>query len=222
MNEKNCIAAFFDFDSTLIDVESGRIGFQYLYEMREISLAFLLKILISDFLYKRNFISDVGIARIMLKFYKKRSLKDLADGAEAFYMDYLKPHLAPNILARLRGHKQAGHLTVLNSASVRYMLVPAVKDLEFDYLLCTDLEEGPDGRLTGRPDGPICIDQNKRIAAENLSSRIGIDLDRSYAYGNHHSDIPLLEAVGNPLAVEPTLLLKRHAETRGWPILSFR
>ena len=96
-----------------------------------------------------------------------------------------------------------------------------VADLGFDYLLCTDLEVGPDGRLTGKANGPICIDKNKKIAAENLSDRMGINLEQSYAYGNHHSDIPLLEAVGNPSAVEPTLALRKHAEKRDWPILRF-
>ena len=221
MNEKKRIGAFFDFDRTLIDVESGRIGFRYLYKMREIPLAFLLKIMVSDFLYQRDLISDERMARTMIKFYRNRDLKDFENGAEAFYATYLKTHLAPNITARLHEHQLAGHVLILVSASVRYLLLPVMRDLEFHYLLCTDLEVGSNGRLTGRPDGPVCIDQNKRIAAEKLSNRIGIDLDVSYAYGNHHSDIPLLEAVGNPSAVAPTPTLRRHAEKRGWPILTF-
>ena len=221
MNEKIKIGAFFDFDRTLIDMESGRIGFKYLYEIGEIPLVFLLKIFVTDLLYQRDFISDTRMASIMLKFYRRRNLQDFEDGAESFYKDYLKPHLAPAITAKLNEHQQAGHVTVLISASIRYLLAPVVEDLGFDYLLCTDLEVGTDGRLTGKANGPICIDKNKRIAAEKLSNRTGINLEQSYAYGNHHSDIPLLEAVGNPSAVEPTLPLRKHAEKRNWPILSF-
>lgn len=221
MIEKKHIAAFFDFDRTLIDVESGRIGFKYLYELGEIPIFFLLKVITADFLYQRDIISDTRMSNIMLGFYRHRILKDFEDGAESFYQNFLKPRLAPLIAGKLRAHQQAGHLLVLVSASVRYLLTPVKNDLGFDHLLCTDLEIGLDGRLTGRPDGPICIDDHKRKAAEKLSEEIGIDLKRSFAYGNHHSDIPLLELVGNPSAVEPTVVLKKHAQRKGWPILSF-
>jgi HAD superfamily hydrolase (TIGR01490 family) len=222
MNKKKRVAAFFDFDGTLIDAESGRIGFKYLYNIKAIPLSFLLKVLVSDFLYQRNLISDTRMAGTMLTFYKKRNLKDFQVGADAFYHEYLKPHLAPIIRAMLSNHQREGHTLVLISASVRYMLEPVVKDLSFDHLLCTDLETGPDGFLTGNPDGPICIARHKQVAAITLSDQIGIDLEQSHAYGNHHSDIPLLKAVGNPVAVQPTLSLKKYAQEKGWPIVNFR
>ncbi|MBW1866049.1 MAG: hypothetical protein JRI64_10620, partial [Deltaproteobacteria bacterium] len=64
------IGAFFDFNKTLIEVESGRIGFKYLYEIKEIRLSFLLKVAITNFFYERDWISDTQMARIMLTFYK--------------------------------------------------------------------------------------------------------------------------------------------------------
>jgi HAD superfamily hydrolase (TIGR01490 family) len=221
MNEHTNIGAFFDFDRTLIAEESGRIGFRYLYATGELRLLFLLKILLTDFLYQRNLVSDTRMASIMLKFYRGRNLQEFEAEAESFYQNYLKPHLAPNILTKVREHQRAGHVLILISASVRYLLTPVAADLGFSHLLCTDLEVGADGRLTGNASGPVCIDKNKKIAAEALSHHSGINLKKSFAYGNHHSDIPLLEAVGNPSAVEPTAALRKHAESRGWPILSF-
>lgn len=221
MTDPKHIGAFFDFDRTLIDVESGRVGFKHLYEIGEIPIFFLLKVLAADFLYQRDLISDTRMSRLMLTFYRRRHLKTFEDSAASFYHNLLKPHLAPLITDKLHEHRRAGHVLVLVSASVRYLLTPVKEDLGFDYLLCTDLEVGPDGRLTGRPAGPVCIDDQKRRAAQELSSDIGIDLEESYAYGNHHSDIPLLELVGNPSAVEPTGALKKHAQQKGWPILSF-
>lgn len=216
------IGAFFDFDKTLIDVESGRIGFKYLYEIKEIRLSFLLKVAVTNFLYERDWISDTQMATIMLTFYKNRDIRPLEDGAEEFYHTYLKPHLAPRIIERVREHQKAGHTLVLVSASLRYMLVPVIKDLGFQNLLCTDLEIAGDGRLTGKTEGPICIDQHKRVAVKKLAQEKDIYLDQSYAYGNHHSDIPMLEAVGNPAVVEPTVPLKKKAIENGWPILTFR
>ncbi len=216
------IGAFFDFDKTLIDVESGRIGFKYLYEIKEIRLSFLLKVAVTNFFYERDWISDTQMATIMLTFYKNRDIRPLEDGAEEFYHTYLKPHLAPRIIERVREHQKAGHTLVLVSASLRYMLVPVIKDLGFQNLLCTDLEIAGDGRLTGKTEGPICIDQHKRVAVKKLAQEKDIYLDQSYAYGNHHSDIPMLEAVGNPAVVEPTVPLKKKAIENGWPILTFR
>jgi len=216
------IGAFFDFDKTLIDVESGRIGFKYLYEIKEIRLSFLLKVAVTNFFYERDWISDTQMATIMLTFYRNRDIRPLEDGAEEFYHTYLKPHLAPRIIERVREHQKAGHTLVLVSASLRYMLVPVIKDLGFQNLLCTDLEIAGDGRLTGKTEGPICIDQHKRVAVKKLAQEKDIYLDQSYAYGNHHSDIPMLEAVGNPAVVEPTVPLKKKAIENGWPILTFR
>ena len=221
LNDSKQIGAFFDFDKTLIAVESGRVGFKYLYAIKEIRLPFLLKVAVTNFLYERDWISDTQMARIMLTFYKDRDIRPLEDGAEEFYHTYLKPHIAPNILKRVREHQEAGHTLVLVSASLRYMLKPVIQDLEFHHLLCTDLEVAGDGSLTGRTDGPICIDRHKRVAVKNLAQEKDIRLDQSYAYGNHHSDIPMLETVGNPATVEPTPRLYKTAVEKGWPVLTF-
>ena len=216
------IGAFFDFDETLLDIESSRIGFRYLWQRRMISLPFVLKTLAADFFYKRHWIPDTRMAVMLLKFYRGRRLEDFQQGAQAFYQEHLKSHLAPNIIDRVRMHRQKGHQLVLISGSVRYLLEPVAQDLQFDHLLCTELEVGADGRLTGRADGPVCLDSNKRVLADQLARKENMDLDSSYAYGNHQADLPLLEMVGHPFVVEPTKPLKKVALQKKWPVLSFR
>jgi HAD superfamily hydrolase (TIGR01490 family) len=216
------IGAFFDFDQTLLDTESSRLGFKYLWERRLISLGFILKVMAANFFYKRHWMSDERIAAIMLKFYHKKRLEEFQLGAAAFYQEQLKPRLAPNILKRVAQHHQEGHVLVLISGSIRYLLEPVVEDLGFDHLLCTDLEVGPDGLLTGKAKGPLCLDSTKRVLSEKLAEEAHIDLASSYAYGNHQSDLPLLELVGHPYAVEPTEPLKNVALKNEWPILKFR
>ena len=216
------IVAFFDFDQTLLDTESSRLGFKYLWERRLISLGFILKVMAANFFYKRHWMSDERIAAIMLKFYHKKRLEEFQQGAAAFYQEQLKPRLAPNILKRVEQHHQEGHVLVLISGSVRYLLEPVAEDLDFDHLLCTDLEVGPDGLLTGKAKGPLCLDSTKRVLSEKLAEEAHIDLASSYAYGNHQSDLPLLELVGHPYAVEPTEPLKNVALKNEWPILKFR
>lgn len=222
MNVKSQIAAFFDFDKTLLEVESGRLGIQWLRDRRMLPPGYILKIQLANFFYKRRLLSEERMVRILLTFYKERRFLDFQKGAENFYREYLKPHLAPRILSRVRFHKKEGHRLILISGSVRYMLEPVIKDLEFDYLLCTNLEVGPDGRMTGKPKGLVCVDHNKKKLTLTLAESIGLDLANSFAYGNHQSDLPLLEIVGHPHAVEPTDILKKVARQRSWPILRFR
>ena len=221
MNPEN-IGAFFDFDQTLLDIESSRLGFRYLWERRLVSRIFVLKVLAVNVFYKRHWLSDEKMAKLLIRFYRNRQLGEFQQGAAAFYQDYLKPHLAPNIQARVDKHRRQRHRLILISGSVRYMLEPVAEDLGFDYLLCTDLEIGKDGLLTGRAKGPICLDGNKRILAESLARKVNLDLGSSYAYGNHQSDIPLLKLIGNPYAVEPTEPLRKVAQANNWPILTYR
>jgi HAD superfamily hydrolase (TIGR01490 family) len=216
------IAAFFDFDETLLDVESGRLGIQWLWDRRLVPFGYILKILTANFLYKRRLLSDERMVKTMLTFYRKKRLADFQKGADNFYKSYLKPHLAPGILSRVHFHKEEGHLLVLISGSVRYLLEPVVRDLEFDHLLCTDLEVDKNGLMTGKPADLVCVDHNKKILTLKLAQQLELDLEKSYAYGNHHSDLPLLETVGNPHAVEPNSILEKIAHHRSWPILAYR
>ncbi|MEJ2220175.1 MAG: HAD-IB family hydrolase [Desulfobacterales bacterium] len=211
MKTNNHIAAFFDFDETLLDVESGRLGIQWLWDRRLVPFGYILKILTANFLYKRRLLSDERMVKTMLTFYRKKRLADFQKGADNFYTSYLKPHLAPGILSRVRFHKEEGHLLVLISGSVRYLLEPVVRDLEFDHLLCTDLEVDKNGLMTGKPADLVCVDHNKKILTLKLAQQLELDLEKSYAYGNHHSDLPLLETVGNPHAVEPNSILEKIA-----------
>jgi len=214
--------AFFDFDRTLIDVESPRLGIRYLWERGLVTLPYILKVMAANLFYQRHLLNDETMARILISFYRGRIFAPFEAGAQDYYREVLKPHLAPNIVGRVRDHQARGHILVLVSAGLRYLLKPVAVDLGFDHLICTDLEIGPDGILTGKTRGPVCTDSHKRHHAKKLSDELGIDLRASYAYGNHQADIPLLELVGHAHAVEPTEELRKVATERGWPILSFR
>ena len=212
-------AAFFDFDKTLLIKESAELGFKWAWENNETTLGYLLKVMFANQLHKRNLVSAERMAALCIGFYKGKNLVDYKAGASLFYQDWLKPHLSPAMLARVKQHRQAGDTLVILSASIRYLLQTVADDLGFDEVLCSELELGADGLLTGRTEGPICIGPQKRVAAQNLAESHGIDLAASTAYGDHHSDIPLLEAVGHPVVVRPTKWLKKVALERNWPIV---
>jgi len=216
------VAAFFDFDKTLIEVESGRMAMKWMWDRRMILPGYMMKVVAARILNKLNVFSEERLIEIMLTFYRGRNLDDFRQGAEQFYQEYLKPHLAPAIIRRAAFHKQEGHFLVLVSASIRYLLEPVVADLGFDLLLCTDLEEGEDGLLTGRSKGPVCIEENKRTITLKIADECGLDLENSYAYGDSKSDLPLLDLVGHPHVVQPSNALAKVATARGWAVLTHR
>jgi len=221
MNTKK-VAAFFDFDQTLIEVETGRMAMEWMRDNRMILPGFMLKVLTANVLYKLGLLSEERMVRVMLTFYKGKKLEDFRKGSEEFYREYLQPYLAPALVSRVEFHREMGHLLVLISASLRYLLEPVMDDLGFDVLLCTDLEEGENGLLTGRPTWPVCIKEHKKAVTLKIAREYGLNLEESYAYGDSHSDLPLLESVGHPHAVEPSPLLEKIARQRAWPILSYR
>ena len=206
----------------MLDTESSRLGIRYLWERRLVSRGYIIKAFVAGTLYRRHLITDEQTAKILLRLYRNRRLAEFQDGSDAFYREILKPRLAPNILARVNYHRDQGHAMVLISGSIRYMLEPVAQDLGFEHLLCTDLEIGANGLLTGKPKGPLCLDTTKRHLARDLAQNTGIDLKHSYAYGNHQADLPLLESVGLPHVVEPTAPLRKVAIKRNWPILAYR
>ncbi len=221
MQLKSNIAAFFDFDETLIDINSSKIGFKWLYENKMLSKWFILKVFITGLLYEINLISEKQMADGMVIFYKDKKLSFFADRAEEFYRNLLKPHLVPKIVEKLNYHKKLGHILIIVSGSIRYYLEPVAKDLGIDHLICTDLEEGPDGLLTGKPKGQICLGKYKQKMTQELINELNINLNDSFAYGNSQADIHLLKMVGNPVAVQPNIPLKKVAKKNNWQILKF-
>jgi phosphoserine phosphatase len=81
--------------------------------------------------------------------------------------------------------------------------------------------EREDGRLTGRVTPPVCYGQGKVVWAERFAAEHDVDLDAGYFYTDSISDLPLLERVGHPVAVNPDPRLRRLADKRGWPIEQF-
>jgi HAD superfamily hydrolase (TIGR01490 family) len=139
-------------------------------------------------------------------------------GKESF-ASYLLKRLYPEAVATLRAHKAQGHRVVLLSGALDFILEP-FNDLADD-LLTARLEE-ENGAYTGELSGaPVAGEARARMLA-SFARRRGVDLSRSYAYADSISDLPMLEAVGNPVAVNPDARLRAAAKGRGWRIKTWR
>ncbi|NQV43067.1 MAG: HAD family hydrolase [Candidatus Marinimicrobia bacterium] len=218
-NHHSPVAAFFDFDETLLAVDSATIGFKVLKDQGYLSKTFILKLLFGVFLKRLGLVDEQYMARTFLSFYKGREFQLFVDSAQPFYDEHLAPNLSPEVLQKLSWHQEQGHQTVLVTGSIDYYLKPVMDALKIDHLLCTYLEVDEHGILTGRPKGQVCVGEAKVTYANDLAKHHGIDFSQSYAYGNSENDIPILKHVGYPVIVNPTKGLAQIAKRHNWPSL---
>lgn len=218
-SDKQNIAAFFDFDETLLSIDSASAGFKVLKEGGYLTRGFMFKMMLTLLMFRLGLVGDQRLARSFITFYRGRRLQPFIDSADEFFREHLQPNYAPAVIERLRWHQEQGHHTVLLTGSIAYYLTPVMRDLNMDHLLCTYLEIDDEGVLTGRSRGPVCVGDNKVEQALDLADRLGIDLSKSYAYGNSHLDIPILAAVGHPYMVNPSNSLLKHGKAEKWETL---
>lgn len=128
------------------------------------------------------------------------------------------PRLYPDMLARAYAHQDAGRLVFIVTAASQEMADLLARVLAFDGGLGSR-SEVVDGVYTGRAAGPFNYRDGKRISLHELARQQNIELARSYAYSDSESDLPMLRAVGHPVAVNPDAELARIAMQEGWEIV---
>ena len=130
------------------------------------------------------------------------------------------PRLYPQMLQVAYDHQDAGRPVYICTAASQEMADLMAHVLQFEGALGSR-SEVVDGRYTGRPGGPFAYREGKATLMRELAAAEGIDLGVSWAYSDSESDLPMLRAVGNPVAVNPDAELGRVAREEGWDILRF-
>lgn len=146
------------------------------------------------------------------------NVKELEKVTELSCSEYIEPKCYSKIVDLIQTHKAAEHNTVLASASSEQVVRPISKYLNIDYYLGTELEI-VDDEFTGKINTFLYADE-KAKAVKNLAEEKGWDLEKSYAYSDSITDLPLLELVGNPVVVNPDKELKEIAIQRNWKIIT--
>lgn len=214
------VAAFFDFDGTLIagfsvtkfmqeQITSGRISARETFE---------------QFAAAVNFgIGRTGFSALMAstaQFMQGLAEDNFREFGEEVYEKHLASAVYPEARAIVEAHQKKGHTIAIISSATRYQVEPAARELGIEDILCTELEV-EDGIFTGEVVRPTCWGQGKRTAAESYSEIHGVDMDESYFYTDSHDDLPLLEVIGYPRILNPSSKLAAVAERSGWPIVRF-
>jgi len=130
------------------------------------------------------------------------------------------PRLYPQMLELAYAHQDAGRPVYICTAASQEMADALSYILGFDGAIGSR-SEVLDGVYTGREGGLFAYREDKAQAVRDLAASEGIDLSTSYAYSDSESDLPMLRAVGNPVAVNPDTALTRVARDAGWEILRF-
>lgn len=150
------------------------------------------------------------------------------EGAPVADLDKISQAILPKLIERVRPesrkliamHHEAGRDTWIVSASPQRIVEPLAASLGMTGAIGTK-GEIVDGYFTGDLDGPFIYGFGKAEAIEKLAGDRGYDLTLSYAYSDSVSDLPMMELVGHPVAVNPDSELNTLAHDRGWPIVIF-
>jgi phosphoserine phosphatase len=132
----------------------------------------------------------------------------------------LLPRVYPEMLRTAYAHQDAGRPAFIVTAASQEISELLARVLVFDGGIGMR-SEIRDGVYTGRLAGPHTYREGKAEAIREVAAERGIDLARSYAYSDSESDLPMLRAVGHPVAVNPDPPLERLAREEGWQIIRF-
>jgi HAD superfamily hydrolase (TIGR01490 family) len=216
-------AAFFDLDRTLMSGSSGFFWARAAARAGMISRRRLALDGWENVKFRLRGSTDASTDRVMTR------VGAMLEGRRAIEFERLGPQVLAGVLPRLYpqmleiawAHQDAGRPVYIVTAATQDTAAMIAHVLGFDGGLGTPLETDADGLYTGRLSGPFAYREGKPMLMRALAQDEGIDLEKSYAYSDSESDLPMLRAVGNPVAVNPDGALARVAREEGWDVLRF-
>jgi HAD superfamily hydrolase (TIGR01490 family) len=216
-------AAFFDLDRTLLRRSSALALAGSFRERGLISRRQMLRAAWWQLLFVARGASHEAVQRAaedglrVLDGYTPEEMRELV--AEAME-PVLRPLVYAEPLRLVEQHHARGERVYIVSATLQEIVDAIAEDLGFDGALGT-ICEVRDGRYTGKAVRSLHAGAKAEVVRE-VAQEEGFDLAECTAYSDSHTDLPFLEAVGHPVAVNPDRALRRIANERSWPILEFR
>jgi HAD superfamily hydrolase (TIGR01490 family) len=214
--------AIFDLDNTLIGGDSDHLWGQFVCEQRLVN---------GDDFGRRSdaFYADYQAGNLDIDAYLRfalspltgRSPEELDTWHEAFMDSKINPIMLPAAAALVNDHRQRGHELLIITATNRFITAPIARALGVEHLIAS---EGAivDGRYTGEPSGVPSYHEGKVTRLNQWLDGRQTELEGAWFYSDSHNDLPLLELVDNPVAVDPDATLRARALELGWPVISLR
>lgn len=217
--------ALFDLDNTLLSGDSDYEWGQFLVDQGVLERA-------EYEAQNREFYEQYAAGTLDIHEFLGFALRPLAEHSSAelarWHAEFMRLRIRPMIgdkaRALVRGHAVAGELCAVVTATNSFVTAPIAREFGIEHLIATE-PEALDGRFTGRVAGVPCFREGKirRVEQWLRGRHLGWDdLARSTFYSDSHNDLPLLERVTHPVAVDPDETLAAEARRRGWPMISLR
>ncbi|MDH5445937.1 MAG: HAD-IB family hydrolase [Gammaproteobacteria bacterium] len=214
--------AIFDLDNTLLTGDSDYLWGRFLAS----------KGVVDGDAYEREnlrFYEEYKAGQLNIYEFLAFSLRPLAEMEpstlkqlhQEFMASQILPIISQKSRALLEKHRQQGDILMIITATNRFVTQPIAEELGIEHLLATE-PEMLDGRYTGQVSGVPCFQEGKIKRLDAWLASTQHSMEGSWFYSDSLNDIPLLERVENPVAVDPDETLAQHAEMVGWPIISLR
>ncbi len=218
-------AAFFDLDKTLIPGSSLFLLARGMYARDYYRVRDILRFASGQASFRLSGESEKGRTRARdaaLEFVAGRTQDELRQMGREIAEERILPRVYEGIVKVIDHHREAGYLTFLTTASPQEVAEIIAESLGMTGAVGTRGEVTEEGRYTGRLVGDVVHGEEKARAVRELSERFDVDLAESYAYSDSINDLPLLQLVGHPHAVNPDSDLLHEARRRGWPVFELR
>lgn len=214
--------AIFDLDNTLLGGDSDYLWGRYLVEQGLVDAVHYER-------ENRRYYEDYCAGTLDIHAFLAFALRPLAETPlpllltlrARFMRDRIEPIILPAARALVDRHRSQGDELLIITATNRFVTEPIAAALGVEHLLATEPERSA-GRYTGRVSGTPTFRDGKVLRLEEWLAAEGRNLEGAWFYSDSHNDLPLLERVPNPVAVDPDDTLRLHAEARGWPVISLR
>jgi HAD superfamily hydrolase (TIGR01490 family) len=216
-------AAFFDLDKTIIAKSSVLAFGRPLYREGLISRSAIARSMYAQIVYMLVGADEAKMEKVresMLRLTKGWDQHHVAEIVRETLEATIQPIIYAEALELIREHSAAGRRTVIISSSPFEVVAPLGEYLGIDDVIATRAQIDANGRYTGLLDF-YAYGEAKAAAIREKAEAEGIDLSASYAYSDSITDLPMLEAVGHPVVVNPDRDLARAAVTREWEVRRF-
>lgn len=214
--------AVFDFDGTCINGNSPVLLVRRLIRKRQLKLSVILRIFIWATAYKLRLPqNEFWIRGLVFRAFKGKEKAQVDDFLESFYNEVISNRFRPGINEIMKRHKELGRRVLVVSASFDPLIAKAQARNEIDVQISTHMQIDANGcyldKVQGIPvEGKEKVRAIKRYANKEFGEGAWCV---AYAYGDHHSDIPMLNLARNPYPVTPDRPLMRHAKRKHWPVI---
>jgi HAD superfamily hydrolase (TIGR01490 family) len=214
-------AAIFDVDDSLLDGNAGTIFTWYLYNQKAMRPEMRSRIPRIIYEYARHRLTEQDMVEVGSRCQQGLYADDLRAHAHACFERHLRKRITSGAMRHIRRHLLSGHFVLIASGSPQYIVDEVGRHLRVHAAIGTRTRI-VDGKATDQIVPPVVFREGKRAAVEAVLERWDLDPARSWLYSDSVADVPLFEAVGNPVVVNPKAPFRALAERRGWEVQEWR